>query len=61
MVHQCTRRIFTGSVIKKGHYLRSKYRFKLSLPNENGVELLSMIVRGVTTRVVGGEGGVNIT
>ena len=32
--------------LKNGHYLWSKYRFKLSPPNENVTELFSVIVRG---------------
>ena len=41
LVHWGT--IAIGS-FKKGHYLWSKYRFKLSPPNEDGAELFSMIV-----------------
>ena len=31
-------------LVKKGHYLWSKYRFKLS-PNENGAEFFSILVQ----------------
>ena len=39
------RTVVIGSFLKKGHYLWSKYRFKLSPPNENATELFSVIVQ----------------
>ena len=44
MVHQCIRSFVIGSFLKRGHYLWSKYRFKLSPPNENATALFSVIV-----------------
>ena len=38
--------LFVSVYYKKGHYLWSKYRVKLSPPYENGAELFSMIVLG---------------
>ena len=46
MVHQCTRNIVISSfLVKWGYHIWLKYKsFKLSPPNENGAELISMIV-----------------